>query len=357
MTYDVVTIGGMTYDLIVTKCDSKIISIKEPQTCQDFMAFDYGSKIYVEDISFFPGGGAHNTAVSFAKLGLKVGLVSCLGDDQEADRLLENIKKQGIDTQLLIQLEQERTGMSIILSSFEHDRTVLSYRGVNDRLQREMINWQALSQTKWLYLPSLSGKSHILLDDLIDLIKKKRLNMAWNPGSSQLKIGFEGLKKYFQYCDILVLNKQEVEELTGVQALNKTISEDLEVIPFMHKEPWISDVRPHMEMIHEAGVQKVIVTDGLKGAQAFDGQEYYWMPVYPYHPTDSLGAGDAFASTFVASSIQGKTLPEALILAAAQGSRVVQAYGAQTNLGDLAALEELIDKHSNYQPISFEKLL
>ena len=58
------------------------------------------------------------------------------------------------------------------------------------------------------------------------------------------------------------------------------------------------------------------------------------MPLYPdpAPPVDRTGAGDAFASTFVAALIKGKSLDEALRWAPINSMNVVQRVGAQAGL-------------------------
>ena len=54
--------------------------------------------------------------------------------------------------------------------------------------------------------------------------------------------------------------------------------------------------------MRELGPKIVVITDGQKGAYAYDGENMWQMPMYPdpAPPVDRTGAGDAFSSTFVA---------------------------------------------------------
>jgi ribokinase len=76
------------------------------------------------------------------------------------------------------------------------------------------------------------------------------------------------------------------------------------------------------------------VTDGPAGAYASDGGNSYKMPLYPdpAPPYERTGAGDAFASTFVAAVIKGMDLEEALTWAPINSMSVVQKVGGQAGL-------------------------
>ncbi len=350
--YDVVSIGGATVDIFIRTSDSRIISIREPKYRTEFLAFDYGHKIYVDDVIYSPGGGGNNTAVAFARLGLLTAFIGCIGQDEEGRRLLMSLKTEGIRTDFITRTSEQNTGLSIVLNSFEGDRTCFSYRGANNSLTRESIDWDELKKTKWLYIPSLSGASHDLLPELVAFAQKHKIQIACNPGNQQLDLGLEGLDFLIKACSILNINKEEAERLTGMRAAHRTVDESVCHLETMGGEPWVSDVREMLVTLHNRGAQVVVITEGIKGAQVFDGEQFYWMPVYPYKPTDTLGAGDAFAASFVAGMITEKGIKQSLKIAAANSSHVVQKFGAQPGLATMQQIETLINKHSTIQPLA-----
>ena len=68
------------------------------------------------------------------------------------------------------------------------------------------------------------------------------------------------------------------------------------------------------------------------------------MPLYPdpAPPVERTGAGDAFASTFVAALAKGNTLEGALQWAPINSMNVVQHVGAQNGLMEETKLDELL---------------
>ena len=76
------------------------------------------------------------------------------------------------------------------------------------------------------------------------------------------------------------------------------------------------------------------------------------MPLYPdpAPPKERTGAGDAFASTFVAALAKGNTLEGALQWAPINSMSVVQQTGAQAGLLKQEEIEELLRKSpDNYR--------
>ena len=98
--------------------------------------------------------------------------------------------------------------------------------------------------------------------------------------------------------------------------------------------------------MHELGPEIVVVTDGAKGAYAYDGKEYLFIPIYPdpKPPYSRTGAGDAFASTTVSALALGQTLEKALAWAGINSMAVVQQVGANVGLLTREKLEEYLAK-------------
>lgn len=82
------------------------------------------------------------------------------------------------------------------------------------------------------------------------------------------------------------------------------------------------------------GPKTVVITDGPKGAHAYDGKEFYTQKPYPdiKPPYERTGAGDAFSSTTVAALSLGQDLKMFAKWGAINSMSVVQEIGAQKGL-------------------------
>jgi ribokinase len=113
------------------------------------------------------------------------------------------------------------------------------------------------------------------------------------------------------------------------------------------------DIHDLFNHLHKLGPRTVVITDGPQGAYASDGEKRLQMPLYPdpAPPVDRTGAGDSFASTFVAALIKGNSIEGALQWAPINSMNVVQKVGAQAGLLSEKALEKYLRESPDwYRP-------
>ncbi len=117
------------------------------------------------------------------------------------------------------------------------------------------------------------------------------------------------------------------------------------------------DMHDLFNKLHELGPRIVVITDGPNGAYASDGDNRFQMPLYPdpAPPVDRTGAGDSFASTFVAAIMKGNTIEGALQWAPINSMSVVQKVGAQAGLLKEHELEHFLRQAPDwYKPQRME---
>ena len=109
-----------------------------------------------------------------------------------------------------------------------------------------------------------------------------------------------------------------------------------------------------LKKLKVSGNRIVVITDGGRGAYVYDGKEFYICPVYESPVVSTLGAGDAFASTFFASLKEtGKDIGKSLMYASVESSSVVSKFGATEGLITFEQIKEKLKETPNY---SYKKL-
>ncbi len=340
---DVITIGSATMDVFVESDDANIVSVYTKNKKSEFMSYPYGAKVEITDFASQVGGGGVNTACNFANLGLKTSAIFKIGDDIYSDGILESFKEKNVDLSNIIQDKTLSTGFSIILVSFQGDRTVLAHRGANAKIKKSDINFEAIKNAKLLYIAPLNGDSTKVLDDIVNFAKDNNVKVCFNAGTSSIKKGFNYIKKILENAHIVVMNKEEATMATQIQVRPDTRDEKFS------NELIHPDIKEMFKKLKVRDYQIIVITDGGHGAYAYDGHKYYYCPVFNSPVVSTLGAGDAFASTLCAAL--GKTkidIGKALMYASVNSAGVVSQFGATQGLLTFEEIEKKLKEHPEY---------
>ncbi|MBQ9245588.1 carbohydrate kinase family protein [bacterium] len=342
--FDIITVGSATLDAFIETDAANIVSVSSLNTKKDFMAYPYGAKIEIDNFEFETGGGALNTAVNFSNLGFKTSAIVKIGADIQSGKIKKVFENAHVDTSNIISSKKYQTGFSIILTSFQGDRTVLAHRGANAHLEKDDINFDAIKKSKWLYLAPLNGESTKVLDEVAMFAEKHDVNLAINVGTSSIKQGKKNLTEVLKSAEVIILNKDEAALLTGI-----------EVRPDTKKEKFSEEIiHPDIiKMLKELNYKKdkiTIITDGKNGVYAFDSHKFYHCGEFPAKVVSTLGAGDAFASTFVASLEKTKNnIEKSLQYASVNAASVVEHFGAQSGFLSFDEIEKRLKKNPQFK--------
>lgn len=341
--FDVITIGSATMDVFVECDDANIVSVSTKDKKSEFMSYPYGSKVEISAFASNVGGGGVNTALNFANLGLKTSAICKIGDDIYSQGILEVLEKSSLNLSNVIQDNSVSTGFSIILLSFQGDRTVLAQRGANATLKKSEIDFESIKKAKILYIAPLSGESNKVLGSIVEFAEANGVQVCFNAGTTSLKKGFEYIKKIIDTAEIVVMNKEEASMCTKIMVRPDSRDEKFST-EFIHP-----DIIKMLEMLKVGKKQVIVITDGKEGVYAYDGESFYKCPTFPAKVVSTLGAGDAFASTFCATLTRTNfDIGKSLMYASVNSASVVAHFGASEGFLTFEEIEERLAKHKDF---------
>jgi sugar/nucleoside kinase (ribokinase family) len=287
MKYDVITIGGATEDITFYTDEGEVLKNKKDILRQSLLAFEHGSKTYIDKSFSSFGGGAANSAVCLSRLGFKVGILTTTGIDVRGKSIIDNFRSQKVDVSKIKKLKKYDSAFSFVLVGPDKERITFSVRGAGDELLITNADLRFLKNTKWIYVSSLSGAWKGVLRQVFSVNKKK---IAWNPGGVQIKSGLNVIGKFLKKTTVFCLNKDEAIELV-VSDKN-----------FKNKDNrFLNNVRNLQKILYSYGAEIILITNGKKGADVYDGDCFYHQNIIKEKKrVDSTGVGDAFNSSFVA---------------------------------------------------------
>jgi ribokinase len=324
--FDFIAIGDITTDAFIRLKEARVE--RDESGNKQRLSLSFGDKVpyeFVEEVKAV--GNSANAAVAAARLGLRSALVTNVGDDHHGHECIATLKKEKVATNFVSVQKDKETNYHYVLW-YEDDRTILI------KHQEYEYALPDIGNPKWIYLSSLSENSAAYHDLLTEYLKTHpEVKFAFQPGTFQMKMGTEKLAELYGRADIFFCNVQEAQRI-----LNK---------------PEEKDIKNLLHEMHDLGPNVVVITDGPRGAYAFDGFEGYFMPPYPdpKPPYERTGAGDAFSSTFTSAIALGRSLFDAFLWAPVNSMSVVQHVGAQKGLlTQDQMLRYLSEAPQNYKP-------
>lgn len=327
MKYKIVTIGDASEDIFL---DMKDIQLKiSPRfTSGKGICFELGEKIPISKVHYDVGGTALNTAVGFARLGMKSGAIVALGIDSPAEKIINRLKDEGVNHNLIVQKKDISSHFSLIFNVGD-ERTIFVYRSLKD--------YSALAPKKglagdWLFLGPMGEGAEAVFDRAVILSSEKNQKIAWNPGTIQIEKGVAKFRQILQNTTALFLNREEA--IKFIKTPIKQKSNEVALI------------------LSSYGPKIIVITDGREGASAFDGRRYYKIDALSHKRVDATGAGDSFLVGFLGFLIlHGKNeydqddISMALRWGIVNSTSVVNQIGAQDGLLTRAQIEEELTNH------------
>ena len=273
-----------------------------------------GEALIATGTTLMPGGKGANQAIGAAKLGSKVYLIGCLGNDSDGKELYANLLKYKVRTDGIEYENTLSTGKAYINipAIDEGESTIIVYPGTNRALSRSQIR-------KYDYL--FDGAKYCLLSLEIPIetanytasvCQKKNVKVILKPSGIN-KIGGDLLKKITYF----VPNKKELHLLMPG---NETIEEKA-------------------EKLYDMGIENVIITLGKDGCYLKNAEYARYFPAADFESIDTTGGADAFISALAVYLSENVPLIRAIGFATYSAGITVTRQGVQPSMPDRIALE------------------
>ncbi len=267
-------------------------------------------------LKLVPGGKGANQAVAMARLGAPVAMAGRVGRDPFGEQLLNSLRADSVDTDLVAVDQEEATGVAFIFLTPNGDNAIVVASGANMRVgkyQAEIASIsEAISQAQALVL-----QLEIPLETVKTLIATAHnagIPVVLNLAPAQL-LPRETLKQ----LKVLIVNETEASLLSGQRIDN------------------LEDAHIVATALHESGIPTVIITLGAQGAILItDDAAGSARSIYEAAPrvqvVDTTAAGDCFVGALTVALTEGQPPEDALRFAVYASALKVTKFGAQSGL-------------------------
>lgn len=256
-----------------------------------------------------PGGKGANQAVAAARLGEKVYMIGCVGNDAYGSMMLDTLKENGVNTDYVSVLDNEATGTAHIILA-EGDNSIIVLKGANDKVDKNVV------------------------DSAFDIIKTSSLVMLQHEIPMDT-IGYI-IDRCYEEGILVMLNPAPYMDIP-----EEWIEKVTYLTPNEHEAALMFEGMDRDEIL-KAHAGKVIMTVGKEGVVYGDGDDVVHVSGFTVSVVDTTGAGDTFNGAFAAARCDGLPLKEAVRFANAAAALSVQKIGAQGGMPWRSEVEEML---------------
>ncbi len=318
--FELLSIGDASIDVFMTPTESETLCQIDTKEC--FIAFSYGDKIPVKNLEFSVGGNAANNAVGVKRLGVNVGIVLTLGDDNIGELITKRLKDEGIDLTYVIQQPGTSSNYSTVIN-YSGERTIFVYHA-----PRSYEFPVQLPTPPWVYLTSMGESFRPFYNHLTEWLKKNpQIKLVFNPGTWQLRAPRDQIQDILSLTHMIFVNREEAEKLTG---FGDSHEKEKELLSGLSK----------------LGPKICMITDGGNGSFAFESasQKFFKVGILPVDAYERTGAGDSFGSGCLAALVKGKPIEEALMWGTINSASVIGYVGPQKGLLKESEMPEWLER-------------
>jgi ribokinase/sulfofructose kinase len=282
-TLDVLTIGGIDMDLVLT-----VPELPGPDL-----------KVMGDLVGNMPGGPAANFACAASRLGLRVAALAEVGDDPAGQAIVDDFASYGVDTSLIQIRPGGKTCFTIILIPPSGEKAIVIVPTFQPEYALDRLEAR-LRQTRLIYLMPQKSELFFTIARLAHTCGAEvMIDVEPTIGADR-----ERLRRILAEVDIASFNQYGFSAATGEA-------------PSLEAAARLLDAGPHT----------VVVTLGANGSLAVTRDQAVMQAGIAVRAVDTTGAGDTFNAAFVSATVAGLPLAERLRFANGAGALSVTGMG------------------------------
>lgn len=263
------------------------------------------------------GGAPLNVALRMKTLGCEVAMISCVGNDEDGEAIISQVKSLGLETDAIIKSEDFPTGLvNVTLNERGSASYEISYPSAWDKIVLNDLARNSVNNADVLIYGSLVCRDQVSRQALEELLKLK-IYKVFDVNLRKPHYSYEMLEQLMHSADFIKFNDEELLEITAAMESPFTSLED------------------NMNFIADrTKVKAICVTRGKHGALLMWEGQLYENEGYPVEVADTVGAGDSFLAALIASLLTGIAPQTAIDFACAVGALVAEAPGANPEISN-----------------------
>ncbi|NHI92246.1 MAG: carbohydrate kinase family protein [Candidatus Lokiarchaeota archaeon] len=285
-------------------------------------------KVDAKQYTFLPGGVTANYVTGVARLGLfSAGFVGALGNDEAGNILLQDFKKEGVDT-TLIKVKNTSSATNFILLTDDGDKAIIQspfFMGTRLDIPQD-IDMEYILNAKLIHTTCVHKEASDYIVQEARKNKGDEILISFDLEKQVISAhGKDQILKFLDYVDLLVPQKLGITELTG--------------------ERYPADAAKVI-MKKKRNLKLIAVTLGGEGCMITYRKgtniQQKIFPAFKINPVDVTGAGDAFNAAFTVGFLKGWDYIKIAEVSNAAGALNCLKIGARTGMCSLQEVEDFV---------------
>lgn len=262
------------------------------------MILNLSDKTNISDPELFSGGSSANVATGLAKLGIPVSFFGLLGNDMYGKHVINDMQSDGIDIANVELSDEFNTAMVIGVVEENSERHFFIWPPKDGAHNNYILNQKSknsLLDCDWLHVSGISLRFKPIQETMLEAMEICRENNITISFDLNLRIELWGLDEDFKETVL-----QAISYSTYILG---NFDEEFKVL-FNTEE----------DMLYQNfdKDQVIVCRKNDKGAIGVSNNVKVVSKAFPINPIDSVGAGDAFNSGFIYSTLTGNDLQKSL---------------------------------------------
>ena len=264
------------------------------------------------------GGSTANTMSGLAELGIETGFLSKIGNDEVGEFFKKQMVETNVNPQLLT--TDTPTGRVMAMVTPNGERTFATCLGAAAEMGADDITPELLDGWDFFYVEGYLVANPPLLEKAVDTAHSKGMTVAMDMASYNEVAKHRDLllRLLEDRLDIVFANEQEAQALTGLE-------DPVEALHYIAER-----------------CQIAVVKVGAKGAYIQRGDEVVTIPPMKADVIDTTGAGDVWASGFLAGLVKDEPLQKCGMMGAIVAKNIIEVMGAKMDDARWGKIHETI---------------
>jgi ribokinase len=271
-------------------------------------------------------GGACNTAIMAARLGLPVACLGEVGYDAFGEAVLEGLQQEGIDVAGVVVSPGVSTPVASVIVDAAAEPAYLGYPG-NLRLAGLPDAWRSVIRSGAAVFADGWAENEGVVAIVLEafrVAKAASVPLFFDPGPGNPALDNTWHKEAARLATVVLANEKEAIRLTGQRDALAAGQALVGTVP--------GGTVPGGSVPAGDGPKLAVVKRDVAGCLLISDAKFEIAAGYPVPAVDATGAGDSLAAGIIYGYLKGLPLPSLGVLANAVGAAKVQKRGTGLNV-------------------------